>query len=97
MKKMKLSALSLGTALAMTFASQAAHAGVMVHLFQWKYNDIANECEKVLGPKGYDAVQITPPAEIDRAGRGKGDGLRIPNRTAVRFLPPNSFIKKIRI
>ena len=63
MKKMKLSALSLGTALAMTFASQAAHAGVMVHLFQWKYNDIANECEKVLGPKGYDAVQITPPAE----------------------------------
>ena len=63
MKKMKLSALSLGTALAMTFANQAAHAGVMVHLFQWKYNDIANECEKVLGPKGYDAVQITPPAE----------------------------------
>ncbi len=63
MKKMKLSALSLGAAVAMAFAGNAAQAGVMVHLFQWKYNDIANECETVLGPKGYEAVQITPPAE----------------------------------
>ncbi|MFM4704506.1 alpha amylase C-terminal domain-containing protein [Aeromonas bivalvium] len=44
--------------------SQAATAeGVMVHLFQWKFNDIANECEQVLGPKGFGSVQITPPAQ----------------------------------
>ena len=63
MKKMKLSALTLGVGVAMALASSAANAGVMVHLFQWKFNDIANECETVLGPKGFDAVQITPPNE----------------------------------
>ena len=61
--KMKSRVWLLGSAVAMALASSAANAGVMVHLFQWKYNDIANECEKVLGPKGYEAVQITPPAE----------------------------------
>ena len=65
MSKMKLKSRSwmLGAAISMALSSQAANAGVMVHLFQWKFNDIANECEKVLGPKGFDAVQITPPAE----------------------------------
>ncbi len=64
MSKMTLKSRSwmLGAAISMALASQAADAGVMVHLFQWKYNDIANECETVLGPKGFDAVQITPPA-----------------------------------
>ncbi|MDO2949430.1 alpha amylase C-terminal domain-containing protein [Aeromonas simiae] len=46
-----------------SFSHSAAAEGVMVHLFQWKFNDIANECEKVLGPKGFGGVQITPPAE----------------------------------
>ncbi|WP_331346332.1 carbohydrate-binding module family 20 domain-containing protein [Cellvibrio sp. UBA7661] len=32
-----------------------------VHLFEWKWNDIASECENVLGPKGYAAVQVSPP------------------------------------
>ena len=61
----KSSKLGLATAVAMALGGSLvpAHAGVIVHLFQWKYNDIANECEQVLGPKGYDAVQITPPAE----------------------------------
>ena len=35
----------------------------MVHLFEWKWLDIAKECEKFLGPKGYGGVQISPPNE----------------------------------
>ncbi|MGE6161402.1 alpha amylase C-terminal domain-containing protein [Aeromonas salmonicida] len=46
-----------------SFSHTTAAEGVMVHLFQWKFNDIANECENVLGPKGFGSVQITPPAE----------------------------------
>jgi len=34
-----------------------------VHLFEWKWSDIAKECEEFLGPKGYSAVQISPPNE----------------------------------
>lgn len=34
-----------------------------VHLFEWSWQDIAQECEAFLGPKGYDAVQISPPNE----------------------------------
>ena len=37
---------------------------VMVHLFQWKFNDIANEVrDRAWGPRGFGGVQITPPAE----------------------------------
>lgn len=34
-----------------------------VHLFEWKWTDIAAECERFLGPKGYAGVQISPPNE----------------------------------
>jgi alpha-amylase len=34
-----------------------------VHLFEWSWNDIAIECETFLGPKGFTAVQISPPNE----------------------------------
>jgi len=34
-----------------------------VHLFEWKWDDIAKECEEFLGPKGYTAVQVSPPQE----------------------------------
>ena len=30
----------------------------MVHLFEWKFKDIALECERFLGPLGYAAVQV---------------------------------------
>ena len=30
----------------------------MVHLFEWKYKDIALECEKFLAPMGYAGVQV---------------------------------------
>jgi alpha-amylase len=36
---------------------------VFVHLFEWKWTDIAKECETYLGPKGYAGVQISPPNE----------------------------------
>ena len=36
---------------------------VFVQLFEWSWPDIAKECEDFLGPKGYAAVQISPPQE----------------------------------
>ena len=30
----------------------------MVHLFEWKFEDIARECEQFLGPMGYGGVQV---------------------------------------
>ena len=36
---------------------------VTVHLFEWSWTDIANECESYLGPKGFCAVQVSPPME----------------------------------
>ena len=30
----------------------------MVHLFEWRYKDIALECERFLGPAGYAGVQV---------------------------------------
>ncbi|HMH83287.1 MAG TPA: alpha-amylase family protein [Gemmatimonadales bacterium] len=36
---------------------------VFVHLFEWKWTDIAAECENVLGPAGFRAVQVSPPQE----------------------------------
>jgi len=35
----------------------------MVHLFEWRWTDVAQECEKFLGPNGFSAVQISPPNE----------------------------------
>jgi alpha-amylase len=40
-----------------------AAGDVFVHLFEWKWTDIAAECENVLGPLGFRAVQISPPEE----------------------------------
>ncbi|MBG9991361.1 alpha-amylase [Pseudoalteromonas sp. NZS37] len=34
-----------------------------VHLFEWNWQDVAQECEQYLGPKGYAAVQVSPPNE----------------------------------
>jgi alpha-amylase len=36
---------------------------VFVHLFEWRWDDIALECEQFLGPKGFAAVQVSPPQE----------------------------------
>ena len=45
---------------------------VFVHLFEWKWTDIGKECEDWLGPKGFAAVQISPPNEhriVDQGSR----------------------------
>lgn len=42
---------------------RGAAGDVMVHLFEWRWTDIATECEQVLGPAGYAAVQVSPPQE----------------------------------
>lgn len=34
-----------------------------VHLFEWKWTDIANECETFLAKYKYGAIQIAPPNE----------------------------------
>jgi alpha-amylase len=44
-------------------SGHAAAGDVSVHLFEWKWTDIAAECENVLGPAGVRAVQISPPQE----------------------------------
>jgi alpha-amylase len=40
-----------------------AAGDVFVHLFEWPWPDIATECETVLGPAGFKAVQLSPPQE----------------------------------
>lgn len=35
----------------------------IVHLFEWPWASVASECTNVLGPKGFGAVQVSPPQE----------------------------------
>jgi alpha-amylase len=44
-------------------SGHTAAGDVAVHLFDWPWNDIATECETVLGPAGVQAVQVSPPNE----------------------------------
>ena len=44
-------------------SGRMAAGDVFVHLFEWKWTDIAAECENVLGPAGFTAVQVSPPQE----------------------------------
>ena len=36
---------------------------VIVHLFEWSWASVANECTTTLGPKGFGGVQVSPPQE----------------------------------
>jgi len=36
---------------------------IAVHLFEWRWLDVAQECEDWLGPAGFNVVQVSPPAE----------------------------------
>jgi alpha-amylase len=42
---------------------RGAAGDVFVHLFEWKWTDVARECEAVLGPNGFKALQVSPPQE----------------------------------
>jgi pullulanase len=53
----------LATALGLVAGTRAQAGDVFVHLFEWNWKEIAAECETFLGPKGFDAVQISPPNE----------------------------------
>ena len=44
-------------------AGNGRSTSAFVHLFEWKWTDIAQECETFLGPHGFAAVQISPPQE----------------------------------
>ncbi|XP_030623337.1 pancreatic alpha-amylase-like [Chanos chanos] len=58
--------LALGVGLGLCqYKSKAYHHGgtTIVHLFEWRWSDIAEECERYLGPNGFDGVQISPPNE----------------------------------
>ncbi|XP_043941939.1 pancreatic alpha-amylase-like [Protopterus annectens] len=35
----------------------------IVHLFEWRWADIAAECERYLGPNGFAGLQVSPPNE----------------------------------
>ncbi|CAH9053467.1 Alpha-amylase [Pseudoalteromonas holothuriae] len=58
----KFSAAS-GAALLCFAHSAQAQPTTFVHLFEWSWPDVAQECETFLGPKGYAAVQVSPPNE----------------------------------
>lgn len=38
--------------------NQLPDRNTIVHLFEWKWNDIAAECEHYLGPNGFAGVQV---------------------------------------
>lgn len=46
-----------------TPAPQPSERTTFVHLFEWTWNDVAQECEQYLGPQGFRAVQVSPPQE----------------------------------
>src|SRR3989475_11157933 len=52
-------------ALAQTYrpSGNMVAVAVVVDLCEWRWTDIAAECENVLGPAGFKAVQISPPEE----------------------------------
>ncbi|MBQ0923152.1 alpha-amylase [Saccharopolyspora endophytica] len=38
-------------------------AGPIIQMFQWPWDSVASECTNFLGPKGFGAVQVSPPQE----------------------------------
>lgn len=40
--------------------NMAPGRSVIVHLFEWRFDDIAEECETFLGPRGYGGIQTSP-------------------------------------
>ncbi|MFD5796218.1 carbohydrate-binding module family 20 domain-containing protein [Streptomyces diastatochromogenes] len=44
-------------------ADTTAKGDVIANLWEWNWDSIATECTNVLGPAGYGAVQVAPPAE----------------------------------
>ncbi|CAH1276939.1 AMY2B [Branchiostoma lanceolatum] len=53
----------LSGALAQHAPNTAYDKQAIVHLFEWRWIDIAEECERFLGPNGFGGVQVSPPSE----------------------------------
>lgn len=62
-------AFALAVAAADAFRQPEGSSQAFVHLFEWSWNDIAKECEDFLGPKGFAAVQVSPPTEHIRGSQ----------------------------
>jgi len=56
-------------ALAAPSSRQAAGNEVVIQLFQWNWDSIANECRDFIGPAGYGYVQVNPAAEHIQGGQ----------------------------
>ncbi|MGW0546382.1 carbohydrate-binding module family 20 domain-containing protein [Streptomyces altiplanensis] len=65
-------AAGAGVLVAPTGAAQAAPPGtkdVTAVLFEWKFDSVAKECTRTLGPAGYGFVQVSPPQEHIQGGQ----------------------------
>ena len=64
LNQMKMKLLILATLLGLSFAQFDPHMKYgrtcIVHLFEWRWADIAAECERYLAPNGYGGVQVCP-------------------------------------
>jgi len=53
--------------------SRTQEPGVTANLWEWNWNSVAKECTDVLGPAGYDGVQVAPPQNsLKRTSLGNG-------------------------
>lgn len=69
--------VTAATASGVSAKTQPSTAGgihdVVANLFEWNWNSVATECSTVLGPKGYSAVQVSPPQDsLKRTALGNG-------------------------
>ncbi|MET8945033.1 carbohydrate-binding module family 20 domain-containing protein [Streptomyces sp. NPDC004542] len=44
-------------------ADSTVKGDVIANLWEWNWDSVASECTNILGPAGYGAVQVAPPAE----------------------------------
>ncbi|MDG4763559.1 carbohydrate-binding module family 20 domain-containing protein [Solwaraspora sp. WMMD406] len=54
---------TVSTAHQPTTTSVTSNGTAIVHLFQWRWESVADECETTLGPNGWGGVQVSPPQE----------------------------------
>lgn len=59
-------------------SGKAAAGETFVHLFEWRWADVARECEVFLGPMGFAGVQISPPSEHAVIASAPGSGIAFP-------------------
>ena len=64
LKRLKKTIATIATLLAAATPVSAQSEGeTFVHLFEWRWQDVAQECETFLADAGYHGVQVSPPQE----------------------------------